>query len=66
MTRWRICLSMLLCVCPLYLIAIEEHLAHRVIWAIISMDLSLFGIALAQGDGSKRTPAPPSPSHKES
>lgn len=54
MSAWRILLAMSFVLAPLWLIATEPHLEHRVIYALFSQLPMILGLALAQDDGAKR------------
>ena len=54
MRLWRVYLAMILGVVPLWVIAVDSHLMHRLMWAFAAMPIELIAISLGQDDGGIR------------
>ena len=54
MSAWRAVLAMLLAVIPLFVIAVDDHFEHRVLFALCGMAMELIALSLAQDDGRVR------------
>jgi len=54
MKAWRVIIAVFIVIAPLWVIAADQHLMHRMIFAFAAMPVVLLAISLAQDDGAKR------------